>query len=325
MNTPLTGAGSGLIPGVLGTGTGGGNGIVGASDTGNGVVGMVSISGDGVRGSSSGGYGVYGDNIGGTGAGVHGETRVQANYGVSGVNNNSWPCVAILGSSSSGHGAKGVNGSGSGKSPTRGAGVWGDSQDGYGVYGASKTSDAGHFDGGVSVNGQITASSGTVNGDLHVSGHIETGGNITLTGSGDLILSGADCAEQFDVAGATALEPGSVLVIDNNGALELCRSEYDRRVAGVVSGAGSFRSGIVLDRHPGQDGRAAVALVGKVYCKVDADAGSISVGDLLTTSLTPGHAMKASDRVQAFGAVIGKALQPLESGKGMIPILVALQ
>jgi len=66
-------------------------------------------------------------------------------------------------------------------------------------------------------------------------------------------------------------------------------------------------------------------LVGKVYCKVDSRYAAIEVGDLLTTSPTPGHAMKALDREQAFGAVIGKALRPLAEGQGLIPILIALQ
>ena len=65
--------------------------------------------------------------------------------------------------------------------------------------------------------------------------------------------------------------------------------------------------------------------MGKVYCKVDATYSSIEIGDLLTTSSTIGHAMKADDPLKAFGTVIGKALQPLKEGKGMIPVLVALQ
>jgi hypothetical protein len=68
-----------------------------------------------------------------------------------------------------------------------------------------------------------------------------------------------------------------------------------------------------------------LALVGKVYCKVDADPAPIAIGDLLTTSTRPGHGMKAANSDLAFGAVIGKALRPLRSGQGMIPILVALQ
>jgi hypothetical protein len=68
-----------------------------------------------------------------------------------------------------------------------------------------------------------------------------------------------------------------------------------------------------------------LALLGKVFCKVDAQYSPIEVGDLLTTSPTIGHAMKADDPLKAFGSVIGKALRPLQAGRGMIPILVALQ
>jgi hypothetical protein len=82
----------------------------------------------------------------------------------------------------------------------------------------------------------------------------------------------------------------------------------------------------VLDKRDRDDeGRATIALVGKVYCKVDADEAPISVGDLLTTSPTCGHAMKAADPMKAFGAVIGKALAGLDEGCGLIPILVTLQ
>jgi hypothetical protein len=66
-------------------------------------------------------------------------------------------------------------------------------------------------------------------------------------------------------------------------------------------------------------------LVGRVYCKVDSQYARIQVGDLLTTSSTPGYAMKADDPAKAFGAIVGKALKPLETGRGLIPILVALQ
>ena len=65
--------------------------------------------------------------------------------------------------------------------------------------------------------------------------------------------------------------------------------------------------------------------MGKVFCKVDAQFGAIEVGDLLTTSPTPGHAMKANDPLKAFGSVIGKALRTLKEGQGLIPILIALQ
>ncbi|AUX40474.1 uncharacterized protein SOCE26_018750 [Sorangium cellulosum] len=126
---------------------------------------------------------------------------------------------------------------------------------------------------------------------------------------GDTILQNADCAEEFDVSSNVALDPGTVLVIGEGERLEECTRAYDRRVAGVVSGAGEYRPGIVLDRRQTRSRRGPVAPVGKVYCKVDAGYRPIEVGDLLTTSPTPGHAMKADDPREAFGAVIGKALR----------------
>jgi hypothetical protein len=65
--------------------------------------------------------------------------------------------------------------------------------------------------------------------------------------------------------------------------------------------------------------------MGKVFCQVDAGYGPVAAGDLLTTSPTPGHAMKARDRERAFGSVLGKALRPLSTGRGLVPILVTLQ
>jgi hypothetical protein len=35
--------------------------------------------------------------------------------------------------------------------------------------------------------------------------------------------------------------------------------------------------------------------------------------------------MKATDRSRAFGAIIGKALLPFSVGRGLVPILVAMQ
>jgi hypothetical protein len=57
----------------------------------------------------------------------------------------------------------------------------------------------------------------------------------------------------------------------------------DKKVAGVVSGAGSYGPGIILDKQNSQDCRGLVALVGKVYRTVDAQYSPGDVGDLLTT------------------------------------------
>jgi hypothetical protein len=147
----------------------------------------------------------------------------------------------------------------------------------------------------------------------------------TITASGDIILTQADCSEDFDVE-AEQVEPGSVMVIYNERSLKESDSAYDSRVAGVVSGAGDYRPALILDRQPASNAsRAPIALSGKVFCKVDADYSPIDVGDLLVTSPTRGHAMKATNYTRAFGAVLGKALRGFENGRGLIPILVSLQ
>jgi hypothetical protein len=115
------------------------------------------------------------------------------------------------------------------------------------------------------------------------------------------------------------------MVISEGGNLEPCRYPYDRRVAGVISGAGGFRPAMILNNGDTDQARASLALIGKVYCKVDAQYGAVQTGDILTTSPTPGHAMKAMDRGKAFGAAIGKALCSLPYGQAMVPILIALQ
>ena len=151
-------------------------------------------------------------------------------------------------------------------------------------------------------------------------------GSVLIDGNaGDVILQNGDCAEDFEIVPAAEAEPGSVMTLNDSGQLELGTRPYDRRAAGVVSGAGEFKPGLILGRRAGWSERLPIALVGRVYCKVDANYEPIEVGDLLTTSATPGHAMKATDVARSFGAVIGKALRPLRDGTGLIPILIALQ
>ena len=154
---------------------------------------------------------------------------------------------------------------------------------------------------------------------------LEVNGSIRV--ADDVILTRADCAEEFDVEPASDVEPGTVMVIGTKQCLRHCSQRYDRRVAGIVSGTGDRRPGIVLGRcHSTTDqARISLALVGTVLCNVDATTTSIEVGDLLTTSSTPGHAMRATDPMRSFGAVVGKALEGLASGTGMIPVLVTLQ
>ncbi|MBK8269456.1 MAG: hypothetical protein IPK83_14585 [Planctomycetes bacterium] len=141
------------------------------------------------------------------------------------------------------------------------------------------------------------------------------------------ITGGADLSEQFEIQGD--FDSGMIVCIDehNPGKLAVSSSAYDSKVAGVVSGAGGVRTGLLMGQREKTevDGKNAVALTGRVYCWADATHGEIKAGDMLTTSSTPGHAMKAADREKAHGAVIGKAMQPLKSGKGLILVLVNLQ
>ncbi|MGZ8212935.1 MAG: hypothetical protein ACXWTP_00335 [Methylosarcina sp.] len=212
---------------------------------------------------------------------------------------------------------------------------------GYGVHGRSKYSagicgegdkengnHAGQFNGNVEITGDLVVKGklhkpeftgpGQLDGDLHVNGVIHVTDNIFLSG-------GADFAEDFDIAEAECIEPGTVMVLGEEGVLQQSCEAYDKHVAGVISGAGEFKPGIVLDKQITQANRKPIALFGKVYCKVDASYGDIKVGDLLTSSPTPGHAMKANDPLKAFGSVIGKSLRPWSTGQGLIPILIALQ
>jgi hypothetical protein len=155
---------------------------------------------------------------------------------------------------------------------------------------------------------------------LHVNGTIRTK-ILEITG-------GADLAEPFNITNENTIQPGYVVSIDpeNAGNLRLSQNAYDKTVAGIVSGAGDIQPGMVM----GQDGTIAngqhpVALTGRVYCQVDASYGAIRPGDLLTTSNMSGHAMKVSNHKQAQGAIIGKAMTSLESGKGLVLVLVSLQ
>ena len=148
--------------------------------------------------------------------------------------------------------------------------------------------------------------------------------------AGDIKILNADFAEDFDVDESdlkAGVEPGTVMILSEGGRLRVSSCAYDQRVAGVVSGARGFKPGIVLDRSPAamSDSRVPLALGGKVYCRADASYSSIKIGDMLTTSDTPGYAMRAIDPPRAFGSVIGKALQPLSRGRDLISILVALQ
>ena len=237
------------------------------------------------------------------------------------VRGDSKTWIGVFGSSQSTTGGSGVVGD------AVGTGVMGVSKTWNGVYGETQSPAAGagvwgeHKGAGSAVVGISNSGTGIYGKGGRLAGYFE--GDVEVTG--DIRLTNADCAEDFDICGKEQIEPGTVMVLGEEGKLEQSHKAYDKRVAGVVSGAGDYKPGIVLDKQQSSNTRKPIALLGKVFCKVDAGHGAIEIGDLLTTSPTPGHAMKADDPLKAFGTVIGKALRPLKEGHGLIPILIALQ
>jgi hypothetical protein len=148
--------------------------------------------------------------------------------------------------------------------------------------------------------------------------NVDESGEVCAKGS--FSSGGCDVAEYFPASECP--EPGTVMVIDPSGGSKLRCSTiaYDTTVAGIVSTEPGVSLGTEED---GNDGESLIAVAGRVPCKVDATYASIEAGDLLTTSDTPGHAMKATN--PAIGTILGKALEPLDSGAGVIEVLVTLQ
>jgi hypothetical protein len=278
--------------------TGKGNGIYGRANNANGVIGFTTSpeGHSGVAGVCDAGLGngVYGRSV--NNDGVIGITKGEGKAGVAGVSENTGNAAG-----------PGVFGRGNA------TGVWGKGTTWHGVYGESESTTGGARICGSSKNGLLA---GLFEGNVLVKGNI--------TATGDIFLSNADFAEDFDILD-NMVEAGTVMVLSTGGGLKQSSIAYDKKVAGVISGAGNYKPGIVLDRHQDKTERKPLAMVGKVYCKVDANYAPIEIGDLLTSSDTFGHAMKATDHLKAFGTIIGKALGTLESGTGLIPILVSLQ
>ena len=171
------------------------------------------------------------------------------------------------------------------------------------LYAANGTTKTIEIDGGFNGNGRITTN------ELQITG-------------------GSDLSEFFELSNYNTIEKGMVVSIDENnpGQLRVCNEAFDKKVAGIVSGANSINPGLIMSQKGTiADGEHLIALSGRVYCMVDATENPIEIGDMLTTSSTPGHAMKVDDYKKAQGAIIGKAMTSLDSGKGLVLVLVSLQ
>src|ERR1700733_10036752 len=216
--------------GVKGTNNASGNGVYGTSAGGDAIAGLASAQGkSGVLGLSPKGIGVTGisDPVNGDGTGVYGQGKLFGG-------NFTSPQTGELANSTTGNA---VNGTSAQSDPVVGtaqaqgkAGILGLAPDGNAVVGISDNATGIYGKGGqfaAVFDGKVQ-----VNGDHTVSGTINAGK--------DIVLTGADCAEEFDVESSAAIDAGTVMVIVEHGALQPSANAYDRKVAGVISGAGEY-------------------------------------------------------------------------------------
>ena len=251
----------------------------------------------------------------GTANGIFGQTASGGGYGVFGNNAaTSGAGGGVLGTSNAG--GPGVNGS---SLATTGfaSGLYGSTSSPGAVVALLRSHDAG----GNIITGQVGPDSGPTD-VFRVDG---TGKGFF---DGGTQTGGADFAESVAIGGAKSLyEPGDLMIVDSstNRQLTLAGLPYSTLVAGIYS----TKPGILATTHKMDDarfeGEVPLAVVGIVPCKVSAENGPVQRGDLLVTSSTPGYAMKGTDRNRMLGAVVGKALEPLSEGKGVIEVLVTLQ
>ena len=258
----------------------------------------------------------------GSSNGIYGTTAAPSGYGVFGNNSaTTGGGGGVLGTSNAG--GPGVNGS---SLVTSGFST--------GIYGSTAS------------QGAIVALFRAQNGGQIITGQFGVGAaavdvfRVDSTGKGffdgGTQVGGADFAESVSIAGAKTLyEPGDLMIVDSsaNRQLTLATESYSTLVAGIYS----TKPGVLATTHKiddaalqsashgGLNEEVPLAVMGIVPCKVSAENGPIARGDLLVTSSTPGRAMKGTDRNRMLGAVVGKALEPLSEGNGVIQVLVTLQ
>jgi hypothetical protein len=349
-NSAPTASGT-LAAGVAGTSNGtSGNtsGVLGTDYNPSGV----GVFGQAVATTSSGQRGVQGIAYGPGGIGVRGDATgntTNLSYGLEGVGHGPIDIgVAAFALSTTGQtaGLAAYNYSTGGTGGVFEATATTGSTTGLAVYDSSSSGIAGLFDAssttgnttGIVVDNYSPAGTAGVFNSV-AGGNVLVGQNnganvfrVDATGKGyfdgGTQTGGADFAESVAVRGDHAqYEPGDLLAIDPTGNRRLERSQdaYSTRVAGIYS----TKPGILASTHAMDSARLAgevpLAVMGIVPCKVTAENGAIGVGDLLVASSHTGYAMKGTDRGRMLGAVVGKAMESLADGNGVIQVLVTLQ
>jgi hypothetical protein len=326
------GTGAGVYGSTEGNGTGLTGQVLSATGTGNGVYGSTVGTGFGVYGvtsnASNGAVGVVGQATAATGAtvGVVGGSASTSGIGVAG--NAVGVGVGVSGfNNGTGWGVKGYSNTANsvgveGFSPT--VGVRGQSLICSGATCTPQTGVAGQF---------IVASGGTLLYGFQASStdvwtsvfRVDSTGKGFFDGGTQ--TGGADFAESVAAAGSRgSYGPGDLLVLDAKAdrQLTMTNEPYSTLVAGIYS----TKPGVLATTHKFDamlPGEIPLAVVGIVPCKVSAENGSIQRGDLLVTSSNAGYAMKGTDRSRMLGAVVGKAMESLDHGTGVIQVLVTLQ
>ncbi len=315
--------------GIHGSQAGSGSGVYGFTPSGYGVYGS-STSGEGVRGFSNSGTGGFFSSTSGPGLVVAagntgiGTTRPNAMLHVDGDGVSPSFRAQVSGTTKFIVAANGAVGIGASLTvPAARLQVVGGSDatlgdgSGYAVIGYEGSTNI------VIDNNEIIARSNGAPSKLWLNK-----GSTFVVVPGLEITGGADLVEPFDVLDKDGIQPGMVLAIDpdNPGKLRIADNDYDRTVAGIVSGANGINPGLSMShRGTEADGTLPVALTGRLYALADAQYGAIEPGDLLTTSRTPGHVMKVTDYSRAHGSIIGKAMTSLDKGKDYVLVLVSLQ
>jgi len=136
-------------------------------------------------------------------------------------------------------------------------------------------------------------------------------GTWSLSGASQLQATYSDLAEWYRAD--AEYEPGTVLVFGGDAEVTTTTTINDTRSAGIVTTDPAY-----IMNHELEGTRACLALAGRVPCKV---VGRVKKGDMLTTSATPGYAVKALN--PTLGAIIGKALEDKDtSDAGVIEVAV---
>jgi hypothetical protein len=166
---------------------------------------------------------------------------------------------------------------------------------------------------------------GDFEGGTRVDGNIKVRGSIYTEGEGNfsiVVVRGGDVAEARHSTTGKQLPKGSVVVFDEKekGKVRLTNKPYDRKVAGVISGAGKYYAGVTLLQEELQKGAMPVAQIGTVEVLT---IGPVEVGDLLTTSEVEGYAKIATDAIKGIGCIIGKATTTLKEGeRGLVEMQI---